>query len=433
MNPDTPPGIRIRYVYSACVVLSTPDVRVLADPWFTDGAYDGSWFAFPQVADPMETIGDVDLIYVSHLHPDHYDPAFLKRYFARYGAKEVVIAAHAPNHLANKMRVDGIRATVLEAPRRVGDTEIEIWPHRTGSASDIDSAILVRYRDPAGRRHSVVNANDIIFDPASAAALKSAAGEVDVLLCGYTGAGPYPQTYFDFDDPRLPAEADKKKQAFFERYKRLVQAMDARLHIPFAGQYLLGGRLARLNPVRGVADAVEVLAFDERAVVLGDDGGEISTADLRRPTRIRTEPYDPAALRARERQIAQEPMDYERLIDAREVGQLPLKRLLAAAARKAIERSECDEDYFFAVHLPADEVALINARPGAERPIAFQPAGAPLPEPRSELFVDPRYLFGLLTYVYHWNNAEVGSQYDTRRVPNALNRKAQAFLNFLAL
>jgi len=57
----------------------------------------------------------------------------------------------------------------------------------------------------------------------------------------------------------------------------------------------------------------------------------------------------------------------------------------------------------------------------------------PLPEPRSEIEIDIRYLFGLLTNVYHWNNAEVGSQFNTRRVPNVFNRQAQSFLNYLAL
>ena len=59
--------------------------------------------------------------------------------------------------------------------------------------------------------------------------------------------------------------------------------------------------------------------------------------------------------------------------------------------------------------------------------------GADLPSPRSEILIDPRYLFGLLTHIYHWNNAEVGSQYVTRRVPNIFNRTAQGFLNYLAI
>ena len=51
-------------------------------------------------------------------------------------------------------------------------------------------------------------------------------------------------------------------------------------------------------------------------------------------------------------------------------------------------------------------------------------------EPRSEIHIDLRYLFGLLTGVFHWNNAEVGSQFMTQRIPDTFNRDAQAFLNF---
>ncbi len=52
---------------------------VLCDPWFTP-AYFGSWFPFPRNdgLDPAE-LGAVDYLYVSHLHRDHFDPAWLAR------------------------------------------------------------------------------------------------------------------------------------------------------------------------------------------------------------------------------------------------------------------------------------------------------------------------------------------------------------------
>ena len=65
-------SIKVKYIYSACIITETPDIKILHDPWFTDGIYDGSWFQFPKVADPINSIGNVDLIYISHIHPDHY-------------------------------------------------------------------------------------------------------------------------------------------------------------------------------------------------------------------------------------------------------------------------------------------------------------------------------------------------------------------------
>ena len=50
--------------------------------------------------------------------------------------------------------------------------------------------------------------------------------------------------------------------------------------------------------------------------------------------------------------------------------------------------------------------------------------------PRSELDLDPRLLFALVTGVLHWNNAEIGSLYRTRRVPDEYRKPVQAFLDF---
>lgn len=424
-------GISVRYIYSACVVISTKDVKILNDPWFTEGAYDGSWFQFPKIEKPIESIGDVDLIFISHVHPDHYDGDFLKQYFSVYGKKEIIIAAHTPNHLANKMRADGIVPTILETTKTIGNTSIDILPHKTGSSSDIDSALIVKYFD-GYRNHCVVNANDIIFDDSMISTLKDSAQKVDILLCGYTGAGPYPQTYFDVNDENLVEEAEKKRLAFFKRYLKLTTAINAKINIPFAGKYILGGRLAGLNDYRGVADAIEVLAIDANAIVLADNGGTIDTVDFK-PSAIRNQKYKLEDVRERESEISSHKMDYERLIPIEEIHQLPIKRLLIAAARRAHERSECVSDYYFVIPVSGDELALINAKKTADKVISFVAVDTELPIPRSQIEIDIRYLFGLLTNVYHWNNAEVGSQYNTRRFPNELNRKAQAFLNYLAI
>jgi UDP-MurNAc hydroxylase len=425
-------AINVRYIYSACVITTTPNVTILHDPWFTEGIYDGSWYHFPKIENPIDSIGNVDLIYISHVHPDHYDSAFLKKYFLKFGIKKVIIADHHPNHLANKMKSDGIEPLILKERLVIGETIIEIVPHKTGSISDIDSAIIVKYKSKDHKNHCIVNANDIIFDDEMRSKLKFIAENVDILLCGYTGAGPYPQTYFDTLDEQLIIEANNKKQAFFERYKTLINKIDAKINIPFAGKYVLGGKLVGLNEFRGVADPVEVLEFDKRAIVLADNGGEIDTNGMR-PSAVRTSKYNDMEKEKRFDEIRNLKFDYERLISEEEIDQLPIKRLLSAAARNAINRSECEEDYFFCFRLPNNDYAVINANKNKSQAINIINSALNLPIPRSEITIDIRYLFGLLTNVYHWNNAEVGSQYETRRIPNILNRKAQSFLNYLAI
>jgi len=174
-------GIELKYIYSACVITTTPDIRILHDPWFTEGIYDGSWFHFPKVTNPFKSIGNVDLIYISHIHPDHYDSKFLKEYFDRFGVKEILIANHEPNYLAKKMESDGLKGTICKNKIEIGMTSIEILPHQTGSDSDIDSVLILKYKDK-NRVHCLVNANDVVFNDSFRKKIKKAAGKIDLYL-----------------------------------------------------------------------------------------------------------------------------------------------------------------------------------------------------------------------------------------------------------
>ncbi len=421
----------MRYIYSACVVIETADIVLLCDPWFTDGVYDGSWYHFPKVDDPMPAIGDVDYIYISHIHPDHYDPDFLRAYEQRFGPKEYLVAPRPYPYLERSLRGAGFSVHAPEEALQFGLTSVSAIPIRPEDPSEIDSALSVEYQDGAGRRHSVLNVNDIVFDDELLSSLSSRFPRPDILLLGYTGAGPYPQTYFDLDDPLLPVEAAKKREAFFDRYRRNIDAFQARINIPFAGKYLLGGERTGLNDYRGVADAVEVTAFDHRAVVLTDLVGEISTTDLI-PSSIRTEPYKRAAYVERCLEISNGSMAYE-LIGKELIPSIPFEMLLMKAYQRARSRSAAETDHFFAIHLPDGRIAELNANKNAVHGFQILEENAILHEPRSEIFIDPRYLFGLLTGLFHWNTAEVGSQYDVRRSPNVFKREAQQFLNFLSI
>ena len=167
-------------------------------------------------------------------------------------------------------------------------------------------------------------------------------------------------------------------------------------------------------------------------MILADNGGSINTFSLR-PTKKRTKLYSGYAIKERIKKIQNQKMKYEKLFNLSEIEQLPLKRLLFSASLNAIKKSEVDNDYYFCINLPSEEIALINANKNTKEKIKYLTKNSVLPIPRSEIVIDPRLLFGLLTHIYHWNNAEVGSQFLVRRYPNVFNRKAQSFLNFLTV
>ena len=151
--------MKVRYIYSACIEIETTNnLRILCDPWFSEGIYDGSWYHFPKIKDPLKIIRNPDLIYISHIHPDHYDPNFLKKLFKKYGEKKILIPKYSKNYLFIKSKFDIIKTTPIDYFKYKG-VNIHIVPNETGSDSDIDSALIVN-----DKKTTVLNLNDCIWN-----------------------------------------------------------------------------------------------------------------------------------------------------------------------------------------------------------------------------------------------------------------------------
>jgi UDP-MurNAc hydroxylase len=244
--------MKVRYLYSACVVIQTRDLTLGCDPWFTPGIYDGAWFHYPPiVGDAVELLGKLDAIYVSHIDPDHYDSRFLKRYLRRYPATDLFIGHTRPPYLLQSMKRDGFNPTVLTS-KTFGRTEVHIFPNHAYETDNVDTALVVT-RDAL----STANMNDNPYDQEQVDAVLSVCPErrPTFALLPYAGAGPYPQTYVFEREEAREVSAQKKKRQFLTLYSRYVESLKPLRAMPFAGKYVLGGPLAALNEHRGLADA----------------------------------------------------------------------------------------------------------------------------------------------------------------------------------
>ena len=422
-------GIRVNMIYSACVTIETPDCKILCDPWFTDGIFDGAWYLYTKDRDPFSAIGDCNYIYISHIHADHYDPIFLRKYFEIFGEKILIIGDFESNYLEKSIQHDGFKCQVNTKPLKLGQTVVSVFPHETGSPSDIDSACLIEYF-AEDRVHRVLNINDCVFDPIFLSNF-SKFEQVDILLLSYTGAGPYPQTYFELDDPELLVAAKSKKDQFIDQYLKIAEVVPAKVRIPFAGQYLLGGSLSHLNSYRGVSDSYEIGQIDNSAVILTDYEGSIDTVSFT-ATGTKKRLTNAEEIDQRLKEITKQPMVYESIPEWM-ISNKILVSLLSSALIRASRKSECNQDYFFCFKLPEGNSAVFNARKNSGMSLVVTEDELDAYLPRSEVTIDHRYLFGLLTGVFHWNNAESGSHLQVRRIPNTFSRNAQNFLNFLTV
>ena len=420
----------VKYIYSACIQIETKDVRILCDPWFSEGIYDGSWYHFPKISDPFKLIDKPDIIYISHIHPDHYDPDFLKKLFNKFGPIKVIIPNLKKNFLYFKSLSDGIETSPTDY-LKIKNTHIHIVPNMEGSNSDIDSALFVK-----DEKNSVLNLNDCAWDNNQNSALKKIikkyTNKIDLLALGYTGAGPYPQTYYDTkkDKKKLIKKSKNKKKEFINRYLRYEKFFNSKYNLPFAGKYILGGKLSKLNKFRGIIDPVEIKKVDKKSIILADEGKGFINLTTNKISKERLKPYPEKMISNRVKDIKNRKMAYENdiKIDPKKIN---FQRLLYSAYLNAQKKSEVNKDYYFIFNIIHNTKTIdrfiINCN---KKKNFFQKVINKKNVPVSELFIDYRYFFGLLTGLYHWNNAEVGSHITARRSPDKFNRSAQRFLNF---
>lgn len=422
--------MEVRYIYSACVVIETPDVSILSDPWFTQGAEYGSWYHYPPLADdPLDIIGKVDVIYVSHVHTDHYDPLFLRRYLGRYPDAELVICDMKSNLLLRRMKADGFDP-VVTTERSWGETRAYLSVNG-GYDYECDTAMLV-----VRGELSAVNMNDNRVDDEQISAIRAQCpgGRPTLAMLTYAGAGPYPQTYsFRNADERRAAEETKKRQ-FLGMYGELCQKLDPVRALPFAGAYVLGGPLARLNHMRGVADATEVLSLEkwgDRSIVLEDGGyAKIDLATLEAPS-IRTAPYEPEDIDRYTSALEFPGYHYEREFSPIGDKPLPLLRLCKAAYDNTIKRHKTRDAWWICFKPDGQQDFLVLNTAKDEGVTLCHDVGNL--EPRWEICLDPRLLFLILSGYYHWGNAEGGSHLICSRVPNRYDEEVHDFLYYLMI
>ncbi|HUB41383.1 MAG TPA: Rieske 2Fe-2S domain-containing protein [Streptosporangiaceae bacterium] len=265
--------LRITSIGHAGLHVETRYGTILCDPW-VNPAYFESWFVFPDNSGlDWDHFGDVDYLYVSHLHKDHFDAELLRRHVSR---RATVLLPDFP--------VPDLR----EALERLGFADFVVL--RSGEVTELgglrlmgqalqspadgplgDSLLAVD--DGAAR---ILNQNDA--RPTELDALQSF-GPYDVHLLQFSGAIWWPWTY------ELPEAAKRsfgaaKRANGLDRAARYVTEIGARHVVPFAGPpCFLDEELFSLNDLTGdpASTFPDQLVFLDYLRDRGIEGGQLLT------------------------------------------------------------------------------------------------------------------------------------------------------------
>ena len=437
--------MQVTYLSSAAILVETDNAKLLCDPWLEDGAFYGSWCHYPPLEAGPDDFDDVDGIYISHIHPDHFDPATLRQFdtdipvyvhdyrwdylreeIGALGFDVIELDHDSRTHLAGDLHINILAADACD-PEICGNYFGCSWVEGNPELGSTQVDSLAAIDDG---EHVVVNMNDCPYPmvETSMREVNERYGEVDLLCHQYSAAQFYPQCMLDYSHEE---KLEAREQVIMEKHElatQFVDLLEPAYYLPFAGEYVLAGDLATLNQYTANPPRIEAYEWFERNVpddhecVFLNSGEHIDLATGRV-----SEPFEPIDQETKQAYIetvlAERSLTYE---DA----PLPEREELYDRLPAAYESFEANRQ---SVGFETDTTVLVSLLDDEYVELAFDGEGYQLVEsPDLDQYdgyvrveVDPRLLNWLLqgTEKAHWSDAKIGSHLGIAKQPDIYERQ----------
>ena len=220
--------MKVKFISNACCIVETnAGTQILTDPWIENGVFEGSWCHFHKLKTTINDLKNIDAIYVSHIHPDHYDD----RFFNFPKDIPIIVLDHGLNFLHRKLLDSGYKNLIKIKDKetiKFKDLELTLFAPFSGNnffeentklGNLIDSGIVYE-----ADNQKIFNANDNTPNPEACKALKERFGVFDISMMNYNSAGPYPACFTNLND-------DEKISEHFNNLERNVDYLYENLKI----------------------------------------------------------------------------------------------------------------------------------------------------------------------------------------------------------
>lgn len=221
--------MRITYYGQACTLTEAGGLKILTDPWLTEGAYCGTWFHTHLLEDagvtPESFPKDVHYLFLSHEHQDHLDPAALKHFPKNI---PVLICRFATPKFRNYLEGLGftdIRELKSGAPVAL-ENGVSVTIFATAEYTN-DSAILIEHD---GVR--LFNETDCKLSYADLEKLGSQG--IDIGFYMFSGANWYPMLY-DYSADSMRELVLRRRKSLLRSLVQRVKLTKPRFAVPAAG------------------------------------------------------------------------------------------------------------------------------------------------------------------------------------------------------
>lgn len=428
-------------------------IKVLCDPWLTEGIYYGSWYHYPPLEVGPEDFHDVNYIYLTHIHPDHCDIESLKRFPK---STPILIHDYEEKFLLRLIRSLGFQQ-IIEMPHKQPFALSPEFGLESLAADNCNPNICGRWLGCHVASHPsktlqidsmavfytperiAVNTNDCPYQLAKGVCeyIIQKYKKVDFLLTGYMGAGPYPQCFSRLNHEEKIAKAKIKEIQFINQAVSYINDLKPRYFMPFAGQYTLGGSLADLNPYRGLPELQDLDDLFEPHLKKQNLSSELLLLNPRESFDLThykaSAPFTPINLTERQQFVnnvlRKQKFTYETLPNTLNTLEEFFPKL--HIAHQHMQRKMHEFGFSSNTHLYLDighnEIFQI---PFTDQPMQIIPKEKII-IPYVCISLHPGLLQMILERKAHWNNAEIGSHLLFDRLPDTFERGIYYFLSYL--
>ncbi len=219
--------MKVTYIGHACILVESGGTRLLMDPWLVDPTYHGTWWHYPPLETTPQDLPKIDYLYISHEHPDHFDPPALAQLDK---STEILIAKFKRRRFHDRIKAIGFHSiTELEFGKetKLNGSGLAVRLIAPDRAWD-DSAILVKDRE-----RSVLNVNDCHLDEATLERLGEQEN-IDLAFITFTGASQYPGC-FEFPLASKIERWRASKESHVEEFVNWAKLLGAKQVVPAAG------------------------------------------------------------------------------------------------------------------------------------------------------------------------------------------------------
>lgn len=235
--------MKITYVTQACLLIEIQNIRILSDPWLVGPCWAGNLWHYPPPKRTPESFTNIDFLYLSHAHEDHFQMESINRLPPEIKNTQVIISDFDKPYFERAIKATSFKnVKVMEH-----DSSTTLIPGVTldmirNDKGDDDSSIVIQ-----GDGSTIFCQTDNLMSINEAERLGQKYN-VDILFTMNTQTGMFP-AFFDFP-PETMMELSKKKIDSTARYSvNVAKALRAKTVVPYASDLCYLGELYFANEI----------------------------------------------------------------------------------------------------------------------------------------------------------------------------------------